>query len=65
MLRKPISTNAGSRPSAELEKIDALWRAANRAKASPDWRYRELATTHMVPSNCPDELTDLLLELKV
>jgi pimeloyl-ACP methyl ester carboxylesterase len=42
---------------------DALWRAAERAKASPRWRYRELATTHMVPSNCPDRLTELLLEL--
>jgi pimeloyl-ACP methyl ester carboxylesterase len=42
---------------------DALWRAAERAKASPAWRYRELATTHMVPSNRPDELTELLLEL--
>ena len=43
---------------------DALWRAAERAKASPDWHYRELATTHIVPSNCPDELTELLLDLE-
>jgi pimeloyl-ACP methyl ester carboxylesterase len=42
---------------------DAFWRAAERAKASPAWRYRELATTHMVPSNQPDELTTLLLDL--
>jgi Alpha/beta hydrolase family len=42
---------------------DALNRAAQRAKASPAWRYRELATTHMVPSNRPDELTKLLLDL--
>ena len=41
----------------------ALGRAAERAKASPAWRYRELATTHMVPSNCPDELAALLLDL--
>jgi pimeloyl-ACP methyl ester carboxylesterase len=41
----------------------ALGRAADRAKASPAWRYRELATTHMVPSNRPDELTKLLLDL--
>jgi pimeloyl-ACP methyl ester carboxylesterase len=41
----------------------ALERAAGRAKASPAWCYRALATTHMVPSNRPDELTELLLEV--
>jgi pimeloyl-ACP methyl ester carboxylesterase len=41
----------------------ALWAAAERAKASPDWRYREIATTHMVASNRPAELAALLLEL--
>jgi pimeloyl-ACP methyl ester carboxylesterase len=42
---------------------EALWRAAERAKASPAWRYRELETTHMVPSNRPSDLARLLLEL--
>lgn len=42
---------------------EALTRAAERAKASSAWRYRELATTHIVPSNRPDELTELLLEV--
>jgi hypothetical protein len=42
---------------------DALWRAAERAKASPDWHHHELATTHIVPSNRPDELTELLVTL--
>ena len=42
---------------------DALVRAADRAKASPEWHYHELATTHMVPSNCPDLLTRLLVAL--
>lgn len=42
---------------------DALVRAAERAKASPAWHYRELATTHMVPSNRPDELTEMLFDL--
>ncbi|HKY14303.1 MAG TPA: alpha/beta hydrolase [Microthrixaceae bacterium] len=42
---------------------DALARAGERAKASPAWRYRELSTTHIVPSNRPDELTAILLEL--
>lgn len=41
----------------------ALERAGARAKASPAWRYHELATTHMVPSNRPDELAALLLDL--
>ena len=31
--------------------------------ASPAWRYREIATNHMIPSNRPDELARLLLEL--
>jgi pimeloyl-ACP methyl ester carboxylesterase len=42
---------------------DALWRAAERAKSSPAWQYRELATTHIVPSNCPEELSQLLLDM--
>jgi pimeloyl-ACP methyl ester carboxylesterase len=41
----------------------AFWSAAEMAKASSAWRYRELATTHMIPSNQPDELVELLLEL--
>ena len=41
----------------------AFWAAAERARSSPDWRYREIATSHMVASNRPRELADLLLEL--
>jgi pimeloyl-ACP methyl ester carboxylesterase len=41
----------------------AFWAAAERAKASPKWRYREIATTHIVPLNRPGELADMLLEL--
>ena len=40
-----------------------FWAAAERAKASPAWRYREIATSHMVASNRPTELVGLLLEL--
>jgi pimeloyl-ACP methyl ester carboxylesterase len=40
-----------------------FWRAADHAAASPDWRYREIDTNHMVMSNKPAELVDLLLEL--
>jgi pimeloyl-ACP methyl ester carboxylesterase len=41
----------------------AFWSAADRAKSSPKWRYREVATNHMVPNNRPQELAELLLEL--
>jgi pimeloyl-ACP methyl ester carboxylesterase len=41
----------------------AFWAAADRARTSPAWRYREIATSHMVASNRPRELADLLLEL--
>jgi pimeloyl-ACP methyl ester carboxylesterase len=41
----------------------AFWAAAERAKSSPNWRYREVATNHMVPNNRPKELAELLLEL--
>jgi pimeloyl-ACP methyl ester carboxylesterase len=42
---------------------DAFWEAADRANASPAWRYREIATNHMIPNNRPGELAALLLEL--
>jgi hypothetical protein len=31
--------------------------------ASSAWRYREIATNHMIPSNRPGELAQMLLEL--
>jgi pimeloyl-ACP methyl ester carboxylesterase len=37
--------------------------AADRARQSPAWRHREIATNHMIPSNRPEELVALLLEL--
>jgi hypothetical protein len=40
-----------------------FWAAADRAQASPAWRYHEIATNHMVASNRPEELTRLLLDL--
>lgn len=40
-----------------------FWAAADRAKTSPAWRYREVATNHMIASNRPGDLTRLLLEL--
>jgi pimeloyl-ACP methyl ester carboxylesterase len=41
----------------------AFYAAADHAKASPRWRYREIDTTHMVASNRPDQLAGILLEL--
>lgn len=43
--------------------LGALSRCAMRALASPAWTYREIATTHMVASNKPQELAAMLLEI--
>jgi pimeloyl-ACP methyl ester carboxylesterase len=40
-----------------------FWDAADRVRRSPAWRYREIATNHMIPGNRPDDLAGLLLEL--
>jgi pimeloyl-ACP methyl ester carboxylesterase len=40
--------------------VDALRRAAMNAKNSPLWRYEALETTHMIASNKPKELTEIL-----
>ena len=40
-----------------------FWDAADRAMRSPAWRYHEIATGHMIPSNRPQELASILLEL--
>jgi pimeloyl-ACP methyl ester carboxylesterase len=42
---------------------DAFWAAAERARSSPDWRYHEIATNHMIPNNRPRELTEILTAL--
>jgi hypothetical protein len=34
-----------------------------RTKASAAWRYDEIATSHMVAMNQPDELVKILIEL--
>lgn len=44
---------------------DAFWRAANHAKESSAWSYKELETTHMVASNQPNELAAILLEVGI
>lgn len=52
---------ASAEPRAE--PAGPFWAAADRARNSPAWRYREIATTHLVPSNRPDDLARLLSEL--
>jgi hypothetical protein len=37
--------------------------AAAHAKASAAWRYEEIATNHMIASNRPRELVEILLTL--
>jgi pimeloyl-ACP methyl ester carboxylesterase len=41
----------------------AFWAAAEHAQESDRWRYYEIETTHMVSSNQPEQLADVLLEL--
>jgi pimeloyl-ACP methyl ester carboxylesterase len=53
---------ASKNPSSDIG-ADALWSAANRAKDSPAWVYREITTTHMVANNRPKELLELLIEV--
>lgn len=49
--------------ATEEAEPKAFWTAAQRARSSPAWNYREIATNHMVPANRPEELTEMLLEL--
>jgi pimeloyl-ACP methyl ester carboxylesterase len=41
----------------------AFQAAADHARTSSAWRYHEIATTHMVASNAPEELAAILLAL--
>jgi len=42
---------------------EAFWRAARHAKASPAWRYHEIASNHMIASNRPEELAQILTDI--
>jgi pimeloyl-ACP methyl ester carboxylesterase len=44
-------------------RLSPFWRAAERVKSDPAWRYREIDTDHMIPINRPADLVQLLLEL--
>lgn len=45
------------------ERGGPFWTAADRAVNSPAWRYHEIDTNHLIPSNRPADLARLLLEL--
>lgn len=49
--------------SREVPGGNAFWDAAEHARLSDRWRYEELDTNHMVASNRPGELVELLLGL--
>jgi pimeloyl-ACP methyl ester carboxylesterase len=49
--------------SSEAPGGNAVWDAAERAKASTRWQYYEIETNHMVASNRPHELADLLVAI--
>lgn len=40
-----------------------FWEAGDRARDSAAWSYHEIDTNHMIPSNRPGELADLLASL--
>jgi pimeloyl-ACP methyl ester carboxylesterase len=71
-LRKPLEdypftrtyVKATAEPRPEPGgRTSPFWRAADRTKNDPAWRYRELDTDHMILVNRPAELVELLLEL--
>lgn len=69
-LARPLETYSFSRTyiRATADRPDApgaaaFDAAAERARSSADWHYREIATNHMVASNRPAELSSLLQEL--
>lgn len=51
----------GSQPDEPGEEV--FRRTADHARASDRWRYREIDTNHMLLSNRPDQVVDVLLEL--
>ena len=50
-------------PDPGASRNAAFEAAAARARGSAAWDYREIATTHLVAQNRPDELVEILLSL--
>ena len=57
-----IKATADARENA-AERRSGFWQVADRVRNDPRWRYREIATSHMVQNEKPQELRDLLLEV--
>lgn len=53
---------ASAKPSEEMV-LASLEKSAARARSSSAWRYCEIETSHMVASNRPAELTEILLSI--
>jgi len=60
--RTYVKATADARENASPRR-SAFWQAADRLRADPAWRYREIATSHMVQNEKPEELAGLLLEV--
>jgi pimeloyl-ACP methyl ester carboxylesterase len=68
-LDKPLEDNefgltyikATNDPSEAPDSV--FWQAGRHAKSSTRWTYHEIATNHMVLSNRPSELAEVLLAL--
>ncbi len=59
--RTYIKATADPREAASATR-SGFWRAADRVRNDPNWRYREIDTTHMVQNEKPIELAQLLYE---
>ena len=59
----PLTYVRATEPDPGSPPNPAFAAAAEHARSSPAWTYREIATSHLVAQNRPRELADLLLEL--
>jgi hypothetical protein len=60
--RTYIKATREPRP-ADGGRASAFWTAADHAKTSQEWRYREVDSDHVIAMNRPADLVALLLEL--
>jgi dienelactone hydrolase len=58
-----VADNGAVRGPVRRRAVRLLHASAARARGSDAWRYHEIATTHMIPENRPDDLASLLAEL--
>jgi pimeloyl-ACP methyl ester carboxylesterase len=60
--RTYVKATLEPRPAGD-GRPSAFWTAADHAKTSREWRYREVDSDHLIPLNRPADLVALLLEL--